>query len=246
MGNGLTLGLMLSLALFSMLVYGFLGGRRDADATRKQTHLLLGAGDFLVHWFMWVVGPIERLALRCGLTPEVFNFAGLALGLLSGIAIGMGHVEFGGWAIALGGIADILDGRIARARGLASDYGAFIDSTLDRFVEVFVFLGFCVYLGRFQGGAFAASAAITGSLLVSYTRARGESVGVKYTGGLMQRAERLALTCLVCLADRPLASIFGWEEGRAILVVVSAIALLTFVTATQRTIWIARALLRSN
>jgi len=233
---------VLALALGSMPVYALLGARRDVDAAQKGSQLFLGAGNFVVHWFLWAIGPLERGSLRLGLTPDFFNFAGLGFGLASGVAIGLGHLDLGGWAIALGGVADILDGRIARVRGLASRYGAFIDSTLDRFVEVFAFLGFCVYLARFAWGPLLAMAGITGSLLVSYTRARGESVGVLCKGGLMQRAERLVLTCLACLSDAVLSPALGLPEGGLVLGVVTLIALGTFGTAVHRTVWISRRL----
>jgi CDP-diacylglycerol--glycerol-3-phosphate 3-phosphatidyltransferase len=230
------------LALGSMPVYALLGARRDEDASKKGSQLFLGAGDFVVHWFLWAIGPLERLCLRLGLSPDFFNFAGLGFGLASGVAIGLGALELGGWAIACGGIADILDGRIARARGLASRYGAFIDSTLDRFVEVFAFLGFGIYLARFESGPPVAMAGITGSLLVSYTRARGESVGVLCKGGLMQRAERLVLTCLACLGDAAVCHAFELRQGSLVLGVVGLIAVGTFATAVHRTVWIARRL----
>lgn len=229
-------------ALLSMPVYALRGARRDEDASKKGSQLFLGAGDFVVHWFLWAIGPVERLSLRLGLSPDFFNFAGLGFGLASGVAIGFGELGLGGWAIALGGVADIMDGRVARVRGLASRYGAFIDSTLDRFVEVFAFLGFSVYLARFEAGPLLAMAAITGSLLVSYTRARGESVGVLCRGGLMQRAERLVLTCLGCLSDPALSPALGLEPGSVVLGVVGLIAVGTFATAIHRTIWIARRL----
>jgi CDP-diacylglycerol--glycerol-3-phosphate 3-phosphatidyltransferase len=234
--------LALGAALLSMPVYALLGARRDADAAKKGSQLFLGAGDFVVHWFLWAIGPLERLSLRLGATPDFFNFAGLGFGLASGIAIALDSLALGGWAIALGGVADILDGRIARVRGLASRYGAFIDSTLDRFVEVFAFLGFCVYLARFTWGPLLAMAAVTGSLLVSYTRARGESVGVLCKGGLMPRAERLVLTCLACLSDAAISPALGLEPGGTVLGVVGLIAVGTFATAVHRTIWIARRL----
>lgn len=158
----------------SMAAFALFGGRRDADAEGKGSQFLLGSGDFVVHWLMWTLRPAERLSLRLGLTPDAFNFAGLAFGAASGLLIASGRLELGGWAIALGGLCDIMDGRIARARGLVSPYGTFIDSTLDRFVEVFAFLGFAVYLRPFAWGPFLAAAALAGSLLVSYTRARGE------------------------------------------------------------------------
>ena len=229
---------ILGAAFVSMAVYAVTGRRRDADADKKGSQFVLGIGDFLVHWLMWALRPIERAALALGLTPDFFNFAGLAFGLLSGVLIGLGRLELGGWAIAMGGLCDILDGRIARARGLVSAYGQFIDSTLDRFVEVFAFLGFVFYLRSFAWGPLVAAAAITGSLLVSYTRARGESVGVLCKEGLMQRAERLVLTFLVCLMDGPVTAGLGRPPGTAVMGILALIAVGTFATAVQRTWWI--------
>jgi CDP-diacylglycerol--glycerol-3-phosphate 3-phosphatidyltransferase len=225
----------------SMAAYAVFG-RRDADAERKGSQFVLGLGDFLVHWLMWVLGPAERASLRRGLTPDFFNFAGLGLGALSGLFIAAGRLELGGWAIALGGLADIMDGRIARARSLVSPYGTFIDSTLDRFVEVFALLGFVYFLRALPAGSLLAAAAMAGSLLVSYTRARGESLGVTCKEGLMQRAERLVLLFVVCLVDPPLAARMGWPRGTAAVWVLGLIAVGTFLTAAQRTVWIARRL----
>jgi CDP-diacylglycerol--glycerol-3-phosphate 3-phosphatidyltransferase len=232
----------LALALGSMVVFALRGPGRDADAQRKGSQFLLGAGDFLVHWFMWVLGPVDRLSVRFRLKPDVFNFAGLFFGLLSGLFIGAGRLELGGWAIALGGVCDIMDGRVARALRLDSAYGKFIDSTLDRFVEVFAFLGFVVFLRGWAWGPLLAAAALAGSLLVSYTRARGESLGVLCKEGLMQRAERLVLTCLACLLD-PAASAWLRRPPGALLVgVLAVIAVGTFATAVHRTVWISKRL----
>lgn len=230
---------VLGAAILSMAVYGGLGRRRDADATRKGSRFLLGLGDFLVHWFLWAITPVERFFLAAGATPDVFNFAGLVFGLASGVLLGLGRLELGGWAIALGGVCDILDGRIARARNLTSRYGKFIDSTLDRFVEVFAFLGLVVFLRPTDMGSFFAAAAMAGSLLVSYAQARGETVNVAGSGGLMQRAERLVLLCLVCLLDPTLTATLAWREGTAVTWVLGFMAVTTFGTAAYRTIWIA-------
>jgi CDP-diacylglycerol--glycerol-3-phosphate 3-phosphatidyltransferase len=241
-GGPLAVAFVLALALMSLAAFALLGRRRDADAERRGSTFLLGAGDFLVHWFMWVVGPVERLALRLELSPDFFNFAGLAFGALSGLLAGFGRLELAGAAIALGGAADILDGRVARATGADSSYGRFIDSTLDRFVEAFAFLGFAVCLRGFALGPLVVTAAVSGSLLVSYARARGESLGVLCKEGLMQRAERLVLTCLACLFDPAASRALGWRPGTLLLAVLALIAALTFVTAAQRTVWIARRL----
>src|SRR4029079_10642501 len=149
--------------------------------------LFLGGGNFLVHWFMWAIDPITRLSLALRLTPDCDIYVWLGLGLASGVVIATGRLSAGGWAIALCGVADILDGRIARLTGVASDFGDFIDSTFDRYVEIAALLGFLVLLGDHPWGPFLAASAMAGSLAVSYTRARGEALGVLCTGGLMQR-----------------------------------------------------------
>jgi CDP-diacylglycerol--glycerol-3-phosphate 3-phosphatidyltransferase len=230
---------VLAAAVLSMAVFAVSGARRDPDAERRNSRFLMGAGDFLVHWLLWALRPLDRVAAALNLSPDFFNFAGLFFGLLSGIAIATDRIELGGWAIALGGVADIMDGRVARARQLSSPYGTFIDSMLDRFVEVFAFLGFVVYLRAFAYGPPLAAAAITGSLLVSYARARGESVGVLCKEGLMQRAERLVLIFLACLLDRPLDGWRGWPQGTLVLWTMALIATGTFVTSAHRTVWIA-------
>ncbi len=240
----LSLGLVVGAAFLSMGLYALLGARRDRDASAKGSQLVLGVGNFLVHWFMWVLGPVDRWARGAGVSPEALNYAGLALGLAAGTAIGLGHLALGGVAVVLGGVCDILDGRVARARGLTSDFGKFIDSTLDRFVEAFVFLGVVVYLRNETAGPLAAAAALAGSLLVSYARARGESTGLEYKGGLMQRAERIVLISLACFGETPVQHGLGWPAGRLALCLIGVIALGTLATAAYRTVWIATHLRR--
>ena len=241
-GSVLAFVVVLGLALVSMAAYAVAGRRVDADAERKGAQFALGAGNFLVHWFMWVLGPLDRLALRAGWGPDVFNVAGLVCGAVSGVLIALGHLEAGGWAIAAGGVCDIMDGRVARATKVDSKYGKFIDSTLDRFVEVFALLGFAVFLRQTPYGSAIAAAAMAGSLLVSYTRARGESLGVLCKEGLMQRAERLVLTILSCWLDRMVAARWGLPLGTLSTWILALIAAGTFVTAAHRTVWISRRL----
>lgn len=230
---------VLAALVASMGVYALAGSRRDADQQAKGGQFFSGLGTFLLHWFMWVIAPLTSLSLRLGLTPDFYNYVGLLLGLSAGVFIALGQLELGGWAIALCGVADILDGRLARALGVASAYGDFIDSTFDRYVELAAFLGFLAFLRADPWGPFVAAAALGGSLVVSYARARGEVLGVLCTGGLMQRGERLVLTCLACLADRGVALALGWPAGRLVLWVLALIAVTTLFTAVQRTVWIA-------
>lgn len=232
-------GVIVLLALASMVVYRLSGRARDADASRKGSRFFVGVGDFLLHWFLWVLRPLDVMSERVGLSPDFYNFAAVGFGVASGLAIASGHLQAGGWAIMIGGICDIMDGRVARVRNLASPYGQFIDSTLDRFVEAFAFLGFAVYLRGFTWGPLVVAGAVSGSLLVSYARARGESLGVLCKEGLMQRAERLFLMVMACLLDRPTTAGLGQPRGWLVLWVLGLIAVATFVTAIQRTAWIA-------
>ncbi len=233
------LATVLALLFLSAAVYAARGGGRDKDAQSKNAQFLGGLGDFVLHWFLWLVDPLARLSIRVGLGPDFWNFAGLAMGVLSGAAVGLGELALGGWALALSGVCDIMDGRIARARGITSRYGAFIDSLLDRFIELFFFLGFAYYARHTPHGAVAATLAVGASVLVSYARAMGESLGVECTGGLMQRGERLALLSLGCLADRAASAALAQPPGTILTAVAYFIGVTSFATAVQRTVWIA-------
>lgn len=234
--------IVLGMAIGSMFVYAGFGRLKDKDASDKGTQFLMGVGNFLVHWFMWAIGPIERISLALRLTPDFFNWSGLFLGAVAGTLFALNHLGWGGVIMLLGGICDVMDGRIARSMKTASSYGAFIDSTLDRFVEVFAFLGLVFLFRDTEWGALLAAAAITGSLLVSYTRARGESQGVLCKEGLMQRAERIALLVFAVFFDGPITLSFGWTQGAVVMVVMAVIAAGTFITAFHRTLWIGRRL----
>lgn len=232
------------LLLASILVYTLRGHRRDPDAEHRGTHFILGFGDFLLDWLLWLVSPLVDLAEGLGLPPTAFNVIGLLFGLASGLLIAMGHLELGGWAIVIGGICDILDGRLARRSGRASDFGHFIDSTFDRYFEMSTFLGFAWYLaGPWPVvGPLVALGALGGSMLVSYVRARGEVLGVKCTGGLMPRAERLVLTALVCLVDPTLSYVIFAKGGTIAVLVLALMTGATLATAVYRTVRIARRL----
>jgi CDP-diacylglycerol---glycerol-3-phosphate 3-phosphatidyltransferase len=236
---------LLACALVSQVVHALRPRTRDQDAAKRKAQFLSGAGDFVLDWFLWVLSPLVALSLRSGLTPDAFNFLGLAFGAASGLLIGFGDLELGGWAVAAGGICDILDGRLARSKGISSRYGEFIDSTLDRFVEAFALLGLVVFLRDFALGPLLAAAALAGSALVSYTRARGQSLGVDCTGGLARRAERLVLVIAACLTDGAISTRLGQPHGTVVLWVLMLLNATAWGTAVYRTVWISRRLLRA-
>jgi phosphatidylglycerophosphate synthase len=235
---------LVALLLLTMPVYAMRSRGRavDAEVARRPTTAIFGF--WIRDWLMWVIGPMERSFVRAGITPDFFNLLGALLGLAAGVAFAIGQLSIAGWLILLGGAADIFDGRVARARGLANDYGAFIDSTLDRFSETFAFIGLAHYFSHRSWAVIATALALGASLLVSYTRARGEGVGVSQKGGLMQRAERLVLLALAALLDGAATSAAGWEPGTLLGGVTAAIGIGAMGTAIFRTASIGRELKR--
>jgi phosphatidylglycerophosphate synthase len=234
------LAAVLAASGLSMLAFAFTSrGRTIDDKTGRGGSFFLGF--WVRNWFYWVMGPVTSGAVKMRLNPFVFNAVAVAFGAASMVFFAAGRLPLAGAMVLLSGLADVMDGEVARGRGLASKSGAFLDSTLDRFSELAAFVGIAVFFGS-GWRSIAVLVALGGSLLVSYTRARGESVGVLCKEGLMQRAERLVLTCLVCLTDGFLTRRAGWAPGTAVFWVVALIAIGTFVTAAHRTLWIANRL----
>ena len=238
---------VLATAVLSMPVYVLTGASKRPDALTSGAQGTFVLGSFVRSWFYWTVSPVVRASLAVGLGPTFYNLLGVAFGIGAGVAFASGNVTLGGWGVLLGGMADVLDGRIARAGGLADARGVFLDSTLDRFAEIGTFVGLAVL---FRSSSFTLAMvviAMGGSLLVSYARARGESQGVVCKLGVMQRAERLLLLGLGGLLDPTVSRLWGADPVGTLLVpVLGLVAVGTVGTAIFRTVWIARALRASD
>jgi len=228
------------LALLTMVVYrARFAGRSAGDITGRGGSFVLGF--WVRNWFYWLIRPVTQISVRLRLSPFFYNLVAVACGLGSGYAYATGHFPVAGWLVLLSGLADVFDGEVARATNVADARGAFLDSTLDRFSEFFAFVGLAYY---FTGGwqAVTIVAALGGSMLVSYTRARGESVGVLCKVGVMQRAERMLLLGLASILDPWLSDAINRDLGTIVSYAIAVIAAGTVWTSVHRTIWIARAL----
>ncbi len=233
---------VVGLGLITMPIFALSGASRAEDAFESSTRGKFVLGSFVRRWFYWFVRPAVTASLALGLSPLFYNLLGFAFGAVSGWFFASGRFAAGGWALLLSGVADALDGRIARAQGVASPRGAFLDSTLDRFAEVAAFIGLAVAFRASSPALAVVTAALGGSLLVSYTRARGESQGVLCTKGVMQRAERLLLIGFGGILDGSGAALLGRDPGTVLLAVLAVTAAGTVATAVFRTVWIARRL----
>lgn len=179
------------------------------------------------------------LSLRFGWTPDQFTWLGLFLSVVAGAFFTVSPF-WGTTLFLLAGLCDVIDGFLARNQGKASEAGAFLDSVLDRYGELFILAGIWGYLFRNNIVPVPATiivfAAMSGSLLVSYTRARGEGVGVSCTSGLFQRGERIVTIVLGGFLEPAL-------PGKALLTAVAVVALGANITALSRLFKIRRTLL---
>ena len=174
--------------------------------------------------------PVGSDLGKVGITANQLTVAGIVLSVLAGLAIAQGWLVWGAVLLLLSGVTDVLDGAVAKASGTASPRGAFFDSVSDRISDTFVLGGVAWYLASVEGGhmALLPFAVVGASNLVSYERARAESLGFSARGGLMERAERMLLVGVALLFS-------------AVLVPVLWIMLaLTLFTAVQRFVMVWR------
>ncbi|HEY0194783.1 MAG TPA: CDP-alcohol phosphatidyltransferase family protein [Kofleriaceae bacterium] len=163
-------------------------GRPPAVEQVKHNQLL---GPFWARFLIWLISPLERLLLG-RVSPNMITALSLILCGVTCAAVGLGHLAGAAWLYITAGILDVLDGRLARLTGQQTKAGALFDSVSDRWGELMIFAGYTWYLHE-TPWLLAVLAAIAGSMMVSYTRARGEGLGLELAGGVMQRAERILL-----------------------------------------------------
>ncbi|HVK76896.1 MAG TPA: CDP-alcohol phosphatidyltransferase family protein [Kofleriaceae bacterium] len=180
---------VLMFAVYCVMVWA---GRAPQVGTIKTNEVL---GAFWTRYIVWLLSPLERALIRSHVSPNIITGLSLAACAGAGIAMALGHLATACWLYIAGGLLDLLDGRIARAQGRQTPAGALFDSVADRWAEIALFTGYAWYL-RDTGWLLAVMAALGGSLMVSYTRARGEGLGVELKVGAMQRAERILLVAL--------------------------------------------------
>jgi CDP-diacylglycerol---glycerol-3-phosphate 3-phosphatidyltransferase len=185
--------------------------------------------DILRKRFKYILDPIAGFLNRLGLMPNTVTILGLVGTTVGAVFLGLGSITVGGLIILLMGPIDALDGTMARLRGESTDYGAFIDSVSDRYSELVIFAGLLVYYLR-AGNSLACLLiyfAAAGSVLVSYIRARGQSLDLETKVGLLTRVERFLIMAPCLIFNQPLIAIW-------------TLAILTNLTAVQRLIDVRR------
>jgi CDP-diacylglycerol--glycerol-3-phosphate 3-phosphatidyltransferase len=160
--------------------------------------------DWARTWGARVLAPIAALLARMGFTPNALTLLGLVLTLGVAVILALGHTRLGGWLFLLAGAFDALDGTLARQTNRKTRFGAFLDSTCDRYADAAILMGMMVPFLRSgqHTPVILAVASIIGSLLVSYTRARAEGLGLECKVGLLTRLERFLLIAVALILDQ--------------------------------------------
>ncbi|MFN3504836.1 MAG: CDP-alcohol phosphatidyltransferase family protein [Caldimicrobium sp.] len=169
--------------------------------------------------------PIVKILMQWNVHPNVITFLCFLGFVISAFFIAQGKFLIAGLVLVIFAPLDAIDGLLARTANKITKFGAFLDSTLDRYGEIFLFLAF-IYYYMFKGsiaGIIISFLGITGSLMVSYTRARAEGLGLTCKVGLLTRFERILILILSLILE-------------TIFVALTFIAFLTHFTALQR-IW---------
>jgi CDP-diacylglycerol--glycerol-3-phosphate 3-phosphatidyltransferase len=189
---------------------------------------------FTTRFQAWVRRNAQRLAALLGalpVTPNMVTVAGMLVTFGAAVLAGLGQLRWAALVLAFAGTFDILDGALARATNRSYPYGAFLDSTTDRYSEGAVYVGVAAYFLWQEPGfpwsrwaTLACVAALAGSFLVSYVRARAQSLGYRCDSGIFARPERVVVIVL------------GLLIGNAVVlaVLVMALAVLTNLTVLQR------------
>jgi CDP-diacylglycerol--glycerol-3-phosphate 3-phosphatidyltransferase len=187
-----------------------------------------------------VIEPVAVLLVRAGVSPNTITTIGTLCTLVAAGFFAAGHISIGGWVLGLTALFDVLDGTVARRTGRETVFGAFYDSTLDRVADGAVLAGITIFYASETPHhslpmVIVALAAIIGTFLTSYTRARAEALGIDAKVGLIQRPER------VVLLSAPQA-FFGLAlDGYVLIGIVSLLALTSWITAAQRIAFVHRA-----
>ena len=170
------------------------------------------------------VKPLGNLLRKTGLTPDHLTILGLLVGIAAAVAIGSGRLLLGAFLVVLAALPDLLDGALAKASDSASQRGAFFDSTIDRITDALLLGGIAWYFAGTESPymTLLPYAVASVSSLISFQRAKAESLGIDAKGGLMERAERI------------IAILIGLLFPVLLIPILWIMLVLTSITAIQR------------
>ena len=159
---------------------------------------LIGAG------CQWLLDRIVRALSLSRIHPNALTTLGLALNIVAAVLFGQGRFFAAGLVVITAGLFDMVDGRVARVTDRVTPFGAFFDSVIDRYSDIALYIGLLVYYARAERFFYVVLVALVmaGSVMISYTRARAESLIPSCKVGFLERPERIVLIIIGALWDR--------------------------------------------
>ena len=202
-------------------------------------------GESIGRGAMRIINAMVRGLAATGIPPNVLTLIGVIINLGCGVLFGFGEFFWAGIVLILANLFDMLDVNVARLTGRVTKYGGFLDSTLDRLSDMGSFLGIMVFYARLTEhhstlNVFLAGVGMIASVLVSYTTARSEALGVKANIGFLQRPERMVLLMIGGLSTWDWNSTSIWHNRMPQVLWVLAVG--SMWTLVQRMIYIRREL----
>lgn len=150
---------------------------------------------------------VGRFFARYGITPNMATMIGFALNVVVALVLVGGYPRAAGVLLLVASAFDMVDGAIARVTGKISTFGGFLDSTVDRYSEIVVYVGLLIWLNTTDNdhvGSVLVLISASGALMISYARARAEAIGYKASVGLVARPERVVLLALCLVIEQPM------------------------------------------
>ena len=190
--------------------------------------------DYLQKLIYTLINPIIKGMIKMGITPNMVTTIGFVGNVvaaflfihasqLTPLSMGFSWIGWGGAILLFSGLFDMMDGQLARLGNMSTTFGAFWDSTLDRYSELFSLFGITLYLMTASGiwAGVITFLALVGSIMVSYVRARAEGLGIECKVGIMQRPERVVVTALAAIITGMTSNLW-WLIGGMTLIAVLA------------------------
>ena len=211
----------------------------NRDDKYKQGSIIMGA-ELRGWWVTTIMKPIEDFCIHLDIHPNTITMLGFIFNVFVGMLYVSGHFLWAGWVLIFAASFDFLDGRIARITGKVSQTGGYLDSILDRYIDIILFAGLATYYrGTFV--YYFALGAILGTFMVSYTKAKAESMGIKCDVGLMQRPERIVMlglgsivSSIFQIAIMPFSDPPYSPPQHLLILIIIVLAVLTNLTALHR------------
>jgi len=201
--------------------------RRPYHLSDRWHHFAQPFGRYMSHRLHHLAEPPARVVAKTGLSPNSLTLFGFLLNVGVAYILATGHFLLGGSLVLVAGAFDLLDGALARVTGKSTRFGALLDSTIDRYSEAALLFGLVVYFARNDATTelILLFAAVVGSMLISYVRARAEGLGLDAEIGIMRRTVRICTLAVGLMISQ-------------VVIALWALAVLTNLTAGQRLFYV--------